>query len=173
MRRFFAICVVLLLMAAPAFALSKIDKLSVKAGRIAEMKGQLTVTIAGEKTAIRGAGKVKLPEPYSFETQDDHPMLLAQELMENLGKKKAPITVKTSKSFTIGGKCLTGVFVIQKAKDEFGDEGDFLIPVDKKAGRKGPWTVPAKSGDYYIGVEPDYESEDAAVLSYVKMTVKQ
>ena len=36
---------------------------------------------------------------------------------------------------------------------------DSLLPVDK-------------SGDHYIGGEPDDESEDAVVLCYIRMTVK-
>ena len=143
------------------------------AGSTAELKGQLTVTIDGKNTAVSGMGKVELPEPYSLETQDDDPMLLAGILKENLSE--ASVTVKTSKSFTIGGNELTGVFVIKEAENEFGNVGDSLLPVDEEAGEKGPWTVPAKSGDYYIGVEPDHkvEDEDAAVLCFIKMTVKQ
>lgn len=161
MKRFSVVCVFLLLMATSAFA-----------GSAAELKGQLTVTINGENTEISGAGKVELPEPYSFETQDDDPRLLADILKENLSGE-ASVTVKTSKSFTIGGNEVTGVFVIKEAKNEFGNVGDSLLPVDEKAGEEGPWTVPAKSGDYYIGVKPDHESEEAVVLCFIKMTVEQ
>ena len=161
MKRFSVVCALLLLMATSAFA-----------GSVAELKGQLTVTINGKDTAVSGAGKVELPEPYSFETQDDDPTVLAGVLKENLSDE-APVTVKASKSFTIGGKELTGVFVIKEATNEFGNVGDSLLPVDEKAGEKGPWTVPAKNGDYYIGVIPDHESEEAVVLCFIKMTVEK
>ena len=160
MKRFFVVCAFVLLIATSAFA-----------GSTAELKGKLTVTIDGQDTAISGVGEVELPEPYSLETQDDDPMLLAGILKDELSEE-ASITVKTSKSFTIGGDEVTGVFVIKEAKNEFGNVGDLLLPVDEKAGENGPWTVPAESGDYYIGVIPDHESEDAAVLCFIKMAVK-
>lgn len=168
MKRFLATCVFFLLIATSAFA-----------GTMVSLKGQLTATIDGKVVDIQGTGEVELPEPYSLETQDDSPEVLAQIIQGDPNSEKVHMTVKTSKPFTVSGSKVNGVFEIKNVKNEFGNMMDCLVPVDEKAGEEGPWTVPAKKGDYYIGVEPDGESEseddeivEAAVLSFFKMTVE-
>ena len=129
--------------------------------------GKLTVVANGEKLSVDGERSIQMPKPFRIETQDDDSGVLAMLFNEEgYTSQKAPIIVNAAKAFTVSGKRVNGVFAIQDDK------------LNSIGGNKSPYTIPAKSGDYYIGIKktPKEEKEekrlDAGILLYVKVTVE-
>ena len=126
--------------------------------------GELTVN--GQK--INGKGTISMPETKAIFTQDDDPEVMAG-LFESEGytKSEAEIKINTSKSFTVSGSRVKGIFAIKSGK------------LKSIAGSKAPYKVPASNGDYYIGINNTPEDkkledeQDAAMLQYIKISVKK
>ncbi len=158
-RRFIILCAVLLALAIP-FTASASDTLT--------FSGRLTVTYGGNQTKINGSGNIPLPETLRAETQDDHPQVMASIFAEEgYTRRKAAITVRASKPFKVSGERVNGVYAIRGKGDN--------ARLESIGGNESPYTIPAKKGDYYIGI--DYEPEDDeeldyAILLYVKVAVK-
>ena len=124
--------------------------------------GELTVN--GQK--ISGNGTIQMPKPKAVWTQDDDPGVMAGIFEEEgYDKEKAALKIETSESFSVGGPRVNGVFAIQSGE------------LKSIGGNEAPYEVPAKPGDYYIGIsntpEEDEEQEDAAMLQYVKISVEK
>ena len=122
--------------------------------------GELTVN--GQK--INGNGTISMPKTKTLQTQDDDPGIMANLFKkEGYDKAKADLKIETSKSFTVSGSRVNGVFAIKSGS------------LKSIGGSKAPFTIPADNGDYYIGInntpEEDKAQEDAAMLQYVKISV--
>ena len=129
--------------------------------------GKLTVVANGKNLSIDGERSIQMPNPFRIETQDDDPEVLVMLLKEEgYTSQKAPIIVNSANAFTVSGKRVNGVFAIQNGK------------LNSIGGKKSPYRIPAKAGDYYIGIkktpkeEKEEKSLDAGILLYVKVTVK-
>ena len=118
--------------------------------------GELTVN--GQK--ISGSGTVSMPKPQAVFTQDDDPGVMAGIFKEEgYDRAQAALKIEASDFFTVNGSRVNGVFAIQSGE------------LRKLSNNQ----VPARPGDYYIGInntpEEDEAQEDAAMLQYVKISV--
>ncbi len=125
-----------------------------------KFSGELTVN--GKK--ISENETISMPKPKAVFTQDDDPGVMAGLFAEEgYDKEEAALRIETSDSFTVSGSRVNGIFAIQSGK------------LESIGGSDTPYEVPAKAGDYYIGIkntpEEDEEQEDAAMLQYVKISV--
>ncbi len=153
MRKLLFVVFILTLFAGASFAADSIT-----------FSGELTVN--GQK--INGKGTISMPQTKAISTQDDDPEVMAG-LFESEGytKSEAEIKINTSKSFTVSGSRVNGIFAIKSGK------------LKSIAGRKAPYKVPATNGDYYIGIkntpedEKLVEEQDAAILQYIKISVSR
>lgn len=148
--------------------------------------GNLTIIQNGKKIKVSGSQNILIPKLEEFETQDDHPIVMADLFKENGFTKAEPaLTIKTSKPFTISGKRIKGIFYLGKMEN-----GDESVPaLIKIGGEKEPFKIPARPRDYYVeiamteqelqqllkdeGIE-DENGElwlDYALLRYFKMRV--
>lgn len=133
--------------------------------------GELTLKVGGKTKEVSGRETIRIPEILRIETQDDTPNLMAS-LFEEKGytQKKAPVTIITSQPFMVSGERVKGVYAIQ-------DDGE-NISLESIGGRRPPYNIPSKNGDYYILLantlkEAKEQSKiDAAILLYVKITVE-
>ena len=134
--------------------------------------GKLTVTSGGKKTKIDGSKNINVPESQLITetTQDDHPSVMAYVfLREGYDKQKPYITVKASTPSTVSGERVNGVFAIRGKGEN--------ARLESVGGKKSPYRLPKAAGDYYIGIDYEFEEYeedeiDAAILQYVKVTVE-
>lgn len=125
-------------------------------------EGNLILNVNGTRTVIKKSGSISMPSEIRIETQDDHPSVLAQILHdEGHVRRSASVFVRTSRSFTVSGNRVQGVYEIRRFRGE--------TRLEALRGR----TIPAKTGDYYVKLsnKKGDNSGDAAVLRYVKIHV--
>ena len=125
------------------------------------------ITLNGRK--INGSAKVSLPETNEFTTQDDSSMVMAMLFKrEGYDKAKPDFTIKTSEPFTVSGSLINGVYRLQRTSKNGS--------LNSIGGDQAPCKIPARPGDYYIGINAlldneDEEEIDAAILHYIKISV--
>jgi hypothetical protein len=129
------------------------------------LKGTFTITadLKGMKlrdTDINRAAEIPMPPILTVETQDDDPALLA-EIFRDKGyiRRRADVFLKTSQSVNVSGKKVHHVYEVRNVKGE-----------TRLESLKGN-IIPARTGDYYIGIKSDTRSRDAVILRYVKIHV--
>ena len=149
MKKFLAALIFILCFAGSAF--SKEDTEII-------FKGNLKIVQNGKESLVKKTKNIPIPKLEKFETQDDHPIVMAGMFNEKGYAKSTPvITVKTSKPFTLSCNRISGVFYL--GEDYNGDE---LVPwLLQIGGEKSPFKIPAVARDYYVQVEmTEKELED-------------
>lgn len=133
--------------------------------------GEMTLKVGGRTKEVSGRTTIRIPETFRIETQDDTPGLLAS-LFEEEGypQKKAPVIITTSQPFMVSGERVKGVYALQGERE--------YMSLESIGGRRPPYNVPSKSGDYYILIANTLKEErlqdkiGAGILLYVKITVE-
>lgn len=147
-------------------------------------RGDMTLTVNGKDIQVKKSRSIPIPTRFEAWTQDDHPIVMASLFKdEGFISRKPDITVRTSKAFSVSGKRILNVSEITTYKDEYTDPAPGLVALKGK-------TIPARTGDYYIEIEPSdaemkkiydeagYKDEngeivlDAACLLYIKIHVE-
>ena len=129
-------------------------------------EGDLILLVGDETIRVRKSETISMPSEIRIETQDDHPSVIAQILVdEGYTRQNASVSVRVSRktnSFKVSGRRVEGVYEIRRVRGE--------RRLEALRGR----TIPAKTGDYYIKLSNKREdrSEDATVLRYVKIRVR-
>ena len=135
------------------------------------LEGKFTITadLPGMKlkdTDINRKADIPMPTILKVETQDDHPEVLAQLFRENgYIRRRADVFLKMSEPVKVSGAKVIDVYEIRFVKGK-----NRLELIRGK-------TIPAKTGEYYIGIKltprEEREIEDAAILKYVKIRVEK
>ncbi|MBQ6774766.1 MAG: SH3 domain-containing protein [Synergistaceae bacterium] len=148
-----------------AFALFSSTALAADSDSEITFKGNITLN--GKK--INGSARVSLPEAKEFTTQDDSGIVMAMLFKrEGYDKAKPDFTIRTSEPFTVSGSNINGVYRLQRTVKKGS--------LNSIGGDKAPYKIPARPGDYYIGInvtldDEDEEEIDAAILQYIKISV--
>ena len=131
-------------------------------------EGNLTLNVNGKDIKVSKSKSIPMPETLMAGTQDDHPIVMYQIFNEEgYITRRADVIVRTSKPFRVSGKRVLDVSEIATYEDEYTDPAPGLVALRGK-------TIPAKTGDYYIGIKVPKEEEeiDGVVLLYVKIRVE-
>lgn len=173
-RLFAALCslVAVLILAGVASSAPKKRRPAPRPQDTITFEGNLTLSVNGRNIQVKGKESIPMPETFTVETQDDHPTLMVDLFKEEGAlRRKADVLVRTSRSFTVSGARVISVSEITTYRDRYTDPQPGLVALKGR-------TIPAKTGDYYIGIELSrqdrerMERAEAAVLRYLKIHVE-